>query len=67
MDSIYKDSRTFQDEAKQDKKNKKADWTNCSYINIHNRLRVSASIADSKLHNKADWTMITTNDIRENV
>jgi hypothetical protein len=24
MDSIYKDSRTFQDEAKQDKKNKKS-------------------------------------------
>lgn len=67
MDStMYKDSIVFQNESKQDKKAKKSLLAYESQFQAY-KLRVSASIAELKLDNEADGTMITTSNIRENV
>lgn len=70
---LYKDSRNFQDEANKTQKQKSLVEVNrlphkSTFYKLKLKLRViSTSIADSKLHNETDWTMIAANDIRENV
>lgn len=68
---LYKDSRNFQDEANKTQKQKSLVEVNrlhhkSAFYKLKLRV-ISTSIADSKLHNETDWTMITANDIRENV